>query len=239
MEPFNEFHQGPSDFAKCSHCQKDNNFTIGYDTQRPRANVKLHRKYVITTGSQLHSYLDFLSNHIKTAHLHLHFNQLKSFAEEEGMHLDWSRTGGRFLEAIHHITLDAHQLSREVLPNGSQRHRVRLSINNHPFCTFSRQWNCQRCRGSGTDSWSRDDLEEQCLHSFEGYRPFDRVIKACTVELDLGMAVNNVRLPSQTCLACGRLTMDLDSIISGSSQLTKLHVMADRCICPFTCLQKR
>ena len=236
MEALAEIRQWSGRLSSCPFCHRNNETRISYDDQRPRINVKLHRRYVITTSGQLLSYLNFLNDHIRTANLHVHFNQLKTFAEEEKVYLDWSKSGGEFLEAIQHITLDAHQLKREASPNGFQRHQVRLSIDSFPFSTFTRQWTCSQCRDLRVNTWTRDDLEERCLHPFDGYRPLNKVIKACTVELVLGVAAEDFRPPSQTCLECGRLPMDVSSIMAGTSQLTRLHVGADRCICPFSCL---
>ena len=97
---------------RCQHCKK-NVEEVDHAFDQP-VNQRLHRKYTLHTASQLKAYIRFLEANIHNVRHHVHFAQLLAFAERkigsENEYLDWASRGGSYLEAIHHLTVEAHLL---------------------------------------------------------------------------------------------------------------------------------
>ena len=85
--------------------------------ERQEPDQRLHRRYTLLSPEQLQTYLRLLEARVDNVRFHVPFAQLLAFAERQmgRESLSWSSLGGRYLEAVHHLTVDTH-----LLPCGRQ-----------------------------------------------------------------------------------------------------------------------
>lgn len=225
----------------CDFCLNDCSRKIGFNDDDPhfKSNLlrRLHRRYSVRSGSALEEYLIFLKDNVTDACYHVHFSQLMDFAKahEKQEALDWASSGGRFLEAIHHITMDTHlpKCDREI----GGCHRLQTRIDDWQFHSFSKQpSNCQKCSASTVDGRVDYKQERRDVSRVGTFRMIKDPIHACSVELDLGVVRANLRPRAANCPYCGLLPAMAEDMVTGRSSLINTLRQARLCTCPFSCI---
>ena len=224
---------------RCQHCKK-NVEEVDHAFDQP-VNQRLHRKYTLHTASQLKAYIRFLEANIHNVRHHVHFAQLLAFAERkigsENEYLDWASRGGSYLEAIHHLTVEAHLLKCHRKDVEAVCFRIYTKVDDWPSHSFSRQQECNSCRHGGIASWFDDDLDRRDMARIGGFRLLDSRIQACTVYLDLGVDTSGLRSEEFQCPLCNMTYVSPEDIVTGRAALNNLHFQADRCVCRFSCIE--
>ena len=223
----------------CRFCKKGVERIVDLDDDRQQPDQRLHRRYTLRSPEQLRMYLWLLEARVDNIRFHVHFAQLLAFAERHmgADSLSWSSLGGRYLEAVHHLTVDAHLLPCGRQYDESLCFRIYTKVDNWSFHSFSKKPQCNSCRYSGISGWVDDSLDRRDMARLNRSRWLDNHIQACTIELVLDVDGAELCKGGQLCPTCHLAPMTPEDIVTGSSTLHVLHVEDGRCICPFTCIE--
>ena len=230
-------HRNPCDF-----CPFDSSHKVGFEEDIPQSAfllaARLHRRYSLRSAQALRKYLSYLRDNVTNADRHIHFSQLISFADDHGGQrtLDWTSSRGRFLEAIHHITMDTH-LSKCHQEVGGCR-RLHTRVDDWQYHSFSRQPSiCRSCSITTVDGWVEYKREQHDISRMGGFKMAKDPIHACTVDLDLGVNRANLRPIAVRCSTCGLFPPMAEDMVTGRSSLINIHHQAGVCMCPFSCIR--
>ena len=224
---------------QCRFCKKAVERNVDIIDECQEHDRRLHRRYTILSPEQLQTYLRLLEARVDNVRSHVHFTQLWEFAERQvgKERLSWSSVGGRYLEAIHHLTVDAHLLPCGRLYDEPLCYRIHTRVDDWPFHSFSKQPRCNSCRYSGISSWVDDSLNRRDMERLNRFRWMDNHIHACTIELVLDVNKAEIRQEGEDCPACHLNPVAPEDIVTGRSSLHGLHIEDGRCICPFSCIE--
>ena len=225
----------------CPFCKEDIGTEVDHSFNQPAPNQRLHRRYSLRTASQLKAYLRFLEANVHNVRQHVHFAQLLAFAERmigrEDEQLDWATRGGSYLEAIHHLSVEAHLLKCHRQDVEALCFRIHVKVDDWPFYAFSRQQRCNSCRHFGIASWFDDDEDRRDMARIGGFRLLDNRIQACTVHLDLGVNKSSLTPEGVVCPICDMVTVSPKDLMTGRTALHNLYFQARCCVCRFSCIE--
>ena len=225
---------------QCQFCKKAVERPVDLIDGHQDPDQRLHRRYTLLNSEQLLSYLWHLEARVENIRFHVHFAQLVAFADrhKERDSLRWSSRKGRYLEAIHHLTVDAHLLPCGHQDDESPCFRIHVKVDGWSFHSFSREPRCNSCRYGDVSSWVDGNLDRRDVARSNRSRWLDNHIQACTIELKLGVDGAGFRREGQKCPVCRLLPIAPEDIVTGRSTIQVLHIEDGRCLCPFTCFEK-
>ena len=223
----------------CRFCKKEDARIVDLEDDRQQPDQRLHRRYTLRSPEQLLTYLWLLEARVDNVRFHVHFAQLLAFAERHmgADSLGWSSLRGRYLEAVHHLTVDAHLLPCDIQYDEPICCRIYTKVDNWVFQSFSKESQCNSCRYSGISGWVDDSLNRRDMARLNRSRRLGNHIQACTIELILDVDGAELCQGGQVCPACHLAPMVPEDIVKGRSSLHVLHIEDGRCICPFTCIE--